>query len=117
MEHEANAELTGENKFYYILILARNTYSKYDVGNHADAEYRQKLLREEIDSALEKICKKRKLWLYTMFFLAALPGVWNGMHLMAYVFYVDAEPHYCEIPELEKAGWTGEQIRNVSLPK
>lgn len=78
---------------------------------------RQQILKEEIDLALEKICKQRKKWLYMMFFLAASPGILNGMHLMAYVFYVDTQPFYCKIPELERAGWTGEQIRNVSLPK
>lgn len=80
-------------------------------------DYKQQYGKEEIDLVLEKLCKTNKSWLCLIFILTASPGVLNGMHIMSYIFFVDNEPHYCNIPSLEKAGWTANEIMNISLVK
>ncbi|XP_068990501.1 organic cation transporter protein-like [Neodiprion pinetum] len=59
----------------------------------------------------------RKCFMLGLFLLCTSPGILNGFHVMVYVFYGYTPQHWCAIPVLEKAGWTPEQIRNISSPK
>ncbi|RZF37035.1 hypothetical protein LSTR_LSTR004723 [Laodelphax striatellus] len=70
-----------------------------------------------IEAAFDKVGSESSCWLWKVFLLTALPGFFNAMHMMSYVFFTTIPPHWCKIDELGAAGWTQEQIRNVSSPK
>uniref|UniRef100_A0A023F789 Putative synaptic vesicle transporter svop n=2 Tax=Triatoma infestans TaxID=30076 RepID=A0A023F789_TRIIF len=67
----------------------------------------------ELENALEKRSKNR-WWLCTVFILASSPGIFNSMHITSYVFLSGNPKFWCDIPELRKANWTDEEIRNIS---
>uniref|UniRef100_A0A069DVC7 Putative organic cation transporter n=1 Tax=Panstrongylus megistus TaxID=65343 RepID=A0A069DVC7_9HEMI len=67
----------------------------------------------ELEKALEERSKNR-WWLFTLFVLASSPGILNSMHITSYVFLSDNPKFWCDIPELRKANWTDEEIRNIS---
>ncbi|XP_048506554.1 organic cation transporter protein-like isoform X2 [Athalia rosae] len=59
----------------------------------------------------------RKCFMLGLFLLCTSPGILNGFHVMVYVFYGHTPRHWCAVPALDNAGWTPEQIRNISSPK
>ncbi|XP_073989681.1 organic cation transporter protein-like isoform X2 [Rhodnius prolixus] len=67
----------------------------------------------ELENALEERSKNR-WWLCTLFVLASSPGIFNSMHITSYVFISGNPKFWCDIPELRKANWTDEEIRNIS---
>lgn len=82
----------------------------------SDEENPRRKWKNQLDAALDSICKTKKKWLWLIFLVTASPGVLNGMHITSYVFFVDNNPPYCNIPALEKANWTAAMIKNISLP-
>ncbi|XP_059622117.1 organic cation transporter protein [Phlebotomus argentipes] len=56
-------------------------------------------------------------WLWKIFILCVTPNILNGFHVSSYVF-LGALPdaYYCVVPELLEAGWTPEQMRNITTP-
>ncbi|KAJ9574200.1 hypothetical protein L9F63_008456 [Diploptera punctata] len=68
-----------------------------------------------LEAALEHI-GEHGTWIWTMFFLVSMPGVFNIWHLTSYVFLGHTIPYWCAVPELQNANWTSEQIRNISSP-
>lgn len=70
----------------------------------------------ELENALEERSKNR-WWLCTLFVLASSPGIFNSMHITSYVFISGNPKFWCDIPELRKANWTDEEIRNISAIK
>jgi hypothetical protein len=71
--------------------------------------------QDDLEAAIEEIGGNKK-WVWIIFFLLSTPGVFNIWHLTAYVFLGQALPYWCSVPELQAAGWTSEQIRNISSP-
>uniref|UniRef100_A0A1B0CRA0 Putative organic cation transporter protein n=1 Tax=Lutzomyia longipalpis TaxID=7200 RepID=A0A1B0CRA0_LUTLO len=56
-------------------------------------------------------------WLWKIFILCVTPNILNGFHVSSYVFLgALPESYYCVVPELLAAGWTPEQMRNISTP-
>ncbi|GAB0091497.1 organic cation transporter protein [Sergentomyia squamirostris] len=56
-------------------------------------------------------------WLWKIFILCVTPNILNGFHVSSYVF-LGALPdsYHCQVPELLDAGWTVEQMRNITAP-
>ncbi|XP_039301059.1 solute carrier family 22 member 5 isoform X2 [Nilaparvata lugens] len=69
-----------------------------------------------IEAALEKVGSKSSCWLWGVFILTSMPGAFNSMNMMTYVFFTHVPPYWCKVDELTSAGWTHAQIRNVSSP-
>lgn len=52
-----------------------------------------------------------------MFLLCLTPNIFNGFHVNSYVFLATPpKNYYCLIPGLSSAGWTNDEIRNISTP-
>ena len=69
-----------------------------------------------LEATMEQIGERGR-WLWVMFLLLSMPGVFNIWHLTSYVFLGHTIPHWCAVPQLQNANWTSEQIRNISSPK
>jgi hypothetical protein len=72
--------------------------------------------QDGLEAAIEEIGGRKK-WLWIIFLVISMPGVFNIWHLTVYVFLGQALPHWCAVPELQAAHWTSEQIRNISIPR
>ncbi|XP_022199654.2 organic cation transporter protein isoform X3 [Nilaparvata lugens] len=70
-----------------------------------------------VEAALDRVGSHSSWWLWGVFALTTLPGAFNAMHIMSYVFLTDVPPHWCQVSQLQAANWTQEQIRNVSSPE
>ncbi|PSN46169.1 hypothetical protein C0J52_16091, partial [Blattella germanica] len=68
-----------------------------------------------LEKAVEQIGESGP-WIWFIFILVSMPGVFNIWHLTSYVFLGKALPHWCKVPELINANWTSEQIRKISSP-
>ncbi|XP_075234003.1 organic cation transporter protein-like isoform X2 [Lycorma delicatula] len=68
------------------------------------------------ESAVDSVGSKSSWWLWSIFALTTIPGMFNAMHIMSYVFLIDIPPHWCKVPQLINANWTEQQIREVSTP-
>lgn len=69
-----------------------------------------------LETTLDSVGGRSGSWLWTVFVLASVSGMFNAMHIMSYVFLIDIPPHWCQIPQLIEANWTERQIRNISTP-
>uniref|UniRef100_A0A182QZY2 Major facilitator superfamily (MFS) profile domain-containing protein n=1 Tax=Anopheles farauti TaxID=69004 RepID=A0A182QZY2_9DIPT len=73
-------------------------------------------LKQTILDGLEKK-GDRGLWLWVMFILCLTPNILNGFHVSSYVFLGQLpKNYYCMVPELLEAGWSHEEIRNITSP-
>lgn len=53
-----------------------------------------------------------------LIFLICLPAcIPCGFHAFNQLFMAPMPPHWCRVPELEKAGLTPLQARNISIPR
>ncbi|XP_023709704.1 organic cation transporter protein isoform X3 [Cryptotermes secundus] len=71
--------------------------------------------QDGLEAAIEEIGGRKK-WIWIIFCVISMPGVFNIWHLTAYVFLGQALPHWCAVPELQATNWTSEQIRTISSP-
>jgi hypothetical protein len=71
--------------------------------------------QDGLETAIEELGGRKK-WIWILFCVISMPGVFNIWQLTAYVFLGQALPHWCAVPELQAANWTSEQIRNISSP-
>ncbi|XP_049840116.1 organic cation transporter protein isoform X3 [Schistocerca gregaria] len=53
-------------------------------------------------------------FLWSVFLLCSLPGVFNMWHLTSYVFQGYRVDHWCHVEPLSARGWTEAQVRNIS---
>ncbi|XP_035891142.1 organic cation transporter protein-like [Anopheles stephensi] len=73
-------------------------------------------LKQTILDGLEKK-GDRGLWLWALFILCLTPNILNGFHVSSYVFLGQLpKNYYCMVPELVGAGWSHEEIRNITSP-
>ncbi|XP_053658724.1 organic cation transporter protein [Anopheles marshallii] len=73
-------------------------------------------LKQTILEGLEKK-GDRGLWLWALFILCLTPNILNGFHVSSYVFLGQLpKNYYCIVPELLQAGWSHEEIRNITSP-
>uniref|UniRef100_A0A182X1Z4 Major facilitator superfamily (MFS) profile domain-containing protein n=1 Tax=Anopheles quadriannulatus TaxID=34691 RepID=A0A182X1Z4_ANOQN len=73
-------------------------------------------LKQTILDGLEKK-GDRGLWLWVLFILCLTPNILNGFHVSSYVFLGQLpKNYYCMVPELLQAGWSHEEIRNITSP-
>uniref|UniRef100_A0A182RHY7 MFS domain-containing protein n=1 Tax=Anopheles funestus TaxID=62324 RepID=A0A182RHY7_ANOFN len=73
-------------------------------------------LKQTILDGLEKK-GDRGLWLWALFILCLTPNILNGFHVSSYVFLGQLpNNYYCMVPELLQAGWSHEEIRNITSP-
>uniref|UniRef100_A0A182PIY4 Major facilitator superfamily (MFS) profile domain-containing protein n=1 Tax=Anopheles epiroticus TaxID=199890 RepID=A0A182PIY4_9DIPT len=57
------------------------------------------------------------LWLWVLFILCLTPNILNGFHVSSYVFLGQLpRNYYCMVPDLLQAGWSHEEIRNITSP-
>uniref|UniRef100_A0A182JN64 Major facilitator superfamily (MFS) profile domain-containing protein n=1 Tax=Anopheles atroparvus TaxID=41427 RepID=A0A182JN64_ANOAO len=73
-------------------------------------------LKQTILDGLEKK-GDRGLWLWVLFILCLTPNILNGFHVSSYVF-LGQQPsnYYCMVPSLLAAGWSHEEVRNITAP-
>ncbi|XP_067000282.2 organic cation transporter protein isoform X2 [Anabrus simplex] len=65
-----------------------------------------------LEKALDEIgCLSR--WMWAVFFMASIPGIFNIWALTSYVFIGAELEHWCYVPELKATNWTDEQIRII----
>ncbi|XP_066594904.1 organic cation transporter protein [Prorops nasuta] len=69
--------------------------------------------KDHLLEALQKLGKGSG-FLYMIFFFTVTPLLLNGMTTMSQIFIAAVPGHWCSVPELRKANWTDEQIRNIS---
>ena len=55
-------------------------------------------------------------FLWKIFFLCAIPSIFNGLHLTSYIYLAEVPVHWCHVTELSESNWTDEQIRMISSP-
>uniref|UniRef100_A0A182NL70 Major facilitator superfamily (MFS) profile domain-containing protein n=1 Tax=Anopheles dirus TaxID=7168 RepID=A0A182NL70_9DIPT len=73
-------------------------------------------LKQTILDGLEKK-GDRGVWLWVLFILCLTPNILNGFHVSSYVFLGQLpKNYYCMVPELLQAGWSHEEIRNITSP-
>ncbi|XP_058130471.1 organic cation transporter protein [Anopheles ziemanni] len=87
----------------------KNGTAKLTVESNGD-------LKQTILDGLEKK-GDRGLWLWVLFILCLTPNILNGFHVSSYVF-LGQQPnnYYCMVPTLVHAGWSHEEIRNITAP-
>ncbi|KFB42101.1 AGAP003303-PA-like protein [Anopheles sinensis] len=87
----------------------KNGTAKLTVESNGD-------LKQTILDGLEKK-GDRGLWLWVLFILCLTPNILNGFHVSSYVF-LGQQPnnYYCMVPALLQAGWSHEEIRNITAP-
>lgn len=74
-------------------------------------------IMDDMEEALEKVNKQRRLWIVAIFLLTSSPGIFNAYHIMVSVFITVDPPHWCRVPQLESANWTRDQIKSISKPE
>ncbi|RZF39143.1 hypothetical protein LSTR_LSTR005771 [Laodelphax striatellus] len=83
-------------------------------------EFERMLMMERessaVEAALDRVGSRSSWWLWGVFALTTLPGAFNAMHIMSYVFLTTVPTHWCQVSELQAAGWNQQEIRTVSAP-
>lgn len=74
-------------------------------------------IMDDMEEALEKVNKQRRLWIVAIFLLTSSPGIFNAYHIMVSVFITVDPPHWCRVSQLESANWTRDQIKSISKPE
>lgn len=102
-----------ENNLSFVVRYLEGRSNQPSDGESPDHEVDGNLVFE---AALVKY-GSRKCFMLGLFLLCTSPGILNGFHVMVYVFLGQTPKHWCAVPILVNAGWTPEQIRNISSPK
>ncbi|XP_011505904.1 PREDICTED: organic cation transporter protein-like [Ceratosolen solmsi marchali] len=68
---------------------------------------------DPLTKALDKLGEGSP-FLWMVFFFTMFPTIFAGMHSNTYIFIAQIPIHWCAVPELTKANWTSDQIRNIS---